>query len=163
MSNTSTPLPVVNSEWLQPETFEKILRSVPSVLSSLSKLKTMLPKRAGLKRDPRKLGAEIDELRKDLEKVCHVLTQANLQNTKLAQAVADFVSKGGTLHKLVPGIIGTGENVGKLVTMVLAHEERLKALEASIAAGTGKRGSGKKSPAPIGAKAHRKPRVKRVK
>ena len=140
MSNTSNELPALNmSEWLEPETFEKIVRCGPSVLASLSKLKTMLSKSGGRKRDLKKLGTEIDELRKDLEKVCVVMTQAVSSHTRLVEAASGLV--GGPLTKLVPIVIGAVGNLNKVVPIVLAHEDRLKALEASIAKGKSKKGS----------------------
>jgi hypothetical protein len=164
MSNRSNELAVLStSEWLQPDTFERILRAVPSILSSLSKLKTMLPKRGGNKRDLKTLGTEIDELRKDLGTVCNLISTSLKSHTKLVEAAAGLVSKAGALPRLVHFISGSVGNLNKVIPIVLGHEARLKTLEASIAVSTGKRGSGKKSPAPTGAKAHRKPKVRRVK
>ena len=163
MPNTPNELAIVDSEWLQPDTFEKILRSVPSIISSLSKLKSMLPKRGGPKRDPRNLAAEIDELTKALETVCNHISTSVTNHIKFVEAVGGLVSKGGALPQLVPIIFGSAGNLNKVIKIVLGHEARIKALEASIVAGNGKRASEKKSPAPTGAKAHRKPKVRRVK
>jgi hypothetical protein len=163
MSNASNELPVLNtSEWLQPETFEKMVRLGPAFLASLSKLKTMLSKGGGSKRDLKKLGTEIDELRDNSWTVCELISKANESHRKLVEALVGLASKGGTLTKLVPIIFGSVGNLNKVIKIVLAHETRLKALEASIVARKNKRGSAKKPLSPTSAKAHKKPRVRRV-
>jgi len=174
MSNTSAQLPVVNSEWLEPETFEKLVRLGPSILASISKLKTMLSKGGGPKRDLRKLGNEIDELRDNLSTVCEIIKTSNESHQKLVEAlvgsasktggaIAGLVSKGGALPRLVPIIFTSAGNLNKVIKIVLAHETRLKALEATIAAGKNNRGSGKTPLSLTGAKAHKQPRARRVK
>jgi hypothetical protein len=120
MSSTPNELAIVDSEWFQPDTIEKILRSVPSILSSLSKLKSMLPKRGGSKRDPKKLAVEIDELRKDLEKVCEVISISTKSHIKFIEAFARLVSEDGPLHKLLPIIFGSVGNLNKVIPIVLA-------------------------------------------
>jgi hypothetical protein len=145
MPNTPNELAIVDSEWLQPDTIEKMLRTVPSILSSLSKLKTLLPKRP--KRNPRDLAAEIDELTKALAMLIEILKTASESHSKLSIRFVETVGGlvNGPIMKLVSFIKGQAENNKKVTTIVLGHEARIKTLEASIAAGKGKRASGKKS------------------
>jgi hypothetical protein len=174
MPNTPNELAIVDSEWLQPDTFEKMLRTVPSILSSLSKLKSMLPKRGGTKRDPKKLAAEIDELRRDLETVCQTLTTASKSHTqfvqRLGEAAHGLLSEGGPMFKLIAFIEAQAKLTKGLIelsnhttTIALGHERRIKALEASIAAGKGQRTSRKKSPALTAEKPKKKKRAKKAK
>ena len=130
------------TEWLEPETLEKLVRLGPSVMATLSKLKQMFPKGRGTKRDLKKLGEEIDELAKSLEKVCEVIATHMDLNTKLAQASLPFItevrkriSELGSFSKSVADYINRSNPV------LIAHETRIKALEASIAKGKSKKGS----------------------
>src|SRR5207244_3719956 len=91
MSHKANELVVANmNDWLQPETLEKLARVVPSVLSSISKLKQSLSKGGGPKRDLKKICGEIDDLRKDLGTVCDLMTKHCSSNTKLAEAILRF-------------------------------------------------------------------------
>ena len=162
MSNTANELPVLNtSEWLDPETFEKMVRLGPSLVSSFSKLKTMLSKGGGSKRDLKKLGAEIDDLRKDLETVCGLISKSIKSHQKFVEAVAGLVATGGGLVKFISFAKAVAENTTKITTIVLAHEARLKALEASVAEAKNKRGNGKKSISSTSAKTRKKPKGNR--
>src|ERR1017187_7330510 len=59
-------------------------------------LKAWFSKSGGRKRDLKKLGTEIDELRKDLEKVCVVMTQAVSSQTRLVEAASGLVGEKWT-------------------------------------------------------------------
>jgi hypothetical protein len=166
MPNISAELPAVNTEWLQPETFEKLLRYVPSIVSSLAKLKQSLSKRGGPKRDLKQLGEDIDALAKTLEKVCEVIhTHVNL-STKITEASVPFITiVGKRILELVQWAKVTksaADHINKSTRVLIAHETRIKALEAAIEAGKGKRTSGKKSPALTADKPKKKKRAKKA-
>src|SRR5205809_504164 len=123
-------------EWLEPETLEKFVKgaaSLAGLVEKLAKLKQSLSKSRSPKRDLKKLGNEIDELRKDFETLLGVLTKSHLKQVEFVEAVARFVTMlgDGRLTKL----LATGQaNVNKLVKIVISHDARLKTLEASIGA-----------------------------
>ena len=146
MTTTSNELPALNmTEWLEPETFTKIVRSLPSVITTLSKLKKMFPKGRGTKRDLKQLGEDIDALAKTLEKVCEVIkTHMNL-STKLAEASVPFATiVGKRISELVQWANVTQavtDHINKSTPVLIAHETRLKALEASMVKAKSKQSS----------------------
>jgi hypothetical protein len=129
-------------EWLEPEKWENLLKgaaSVASLVEKLAKLKQAFSKGRSPKRDLKKLGNEIDELRKDLETVLGVLTKSISSNAKSVNALGQLVTVLGD-GRLATALSTGLANVKKLVVIVISHDDRLKTLEASVGAGKSKSG-----------------------
>ena len=144
MTTKAKGLPVLHmTEWV--EAVEKLAGSAPAILNAISRLRKTFSKRGGPKRDLKKIGDEIDDLKKDFETLCVVMTKHVSSITKFTEAIVRLVAVGGDkkttifLSALLALPVALG-NLQKVTTLALAHETRLKALEAEIAKGKGKRG-----------------------
>jgi hypothetical protein len=133
MTHTTTELPALNmTEWLEPAT--KIVRSIPSIIAAYAKLKQMLPKGKGSKRDLKQLGTEIDELSKALETVCNLMSQSSKSHSQFVQAFVGLLTvlNDERLAKWLCCVNIGLENSKKHTTIVLGHEARIKVLETSM-------------------------------
>lgn len=124
------------SEWQQPDTWAKFMVAAAALAAGLAKLKPARSKRGSPKRDLKKLGDEIDDLRKDFERLIdaiqtHLSLFQQLTNLTQTHVSANIKLVETVTAKFVPGLV----YVNKLGTIVIAHDNRLKALELSPAAG----------------------------
>ena len=129
-------------EWLEPETLEKLVKgaaSLAGLIEKLAKIKQAFSKGRSTKRDLKKLGNEIDELRKDFETVVVLLTKYFSTHPEFVKAVA------AGFAALIKGGAALGiANLPKITKIVISHDARLKTLEASVGAGKSKSGRKRK-------------------
>lgn len=125
-------------EWLEPETLEKLVKgaaTLAGLVEKLAKLKQAFSKGRSPKRDLKKLGNEIDELRKDFETLIDLLTKSYSKHIEFTEAVAvgfAVLEKAGAAFGIA--------NLPKITKIVISHDARLKTLEASIGARKSKAG-----------------------
>jgi hypothetical protein len=121
------------SEWLEPETWQKLLPGLALVAAGLAKLKQQLPKRGSSKRDLKKLSGDLDQLRENFERLLGLFSEHLSNNKKFLESFSGLLV---TLDKA--GLAQTLGNAAKVAKIALYHEERLKALESG--AGKSKQG-----------------------
>jgi hypothetical protein len=129
-------------EWLEPKMVGEYLKdaaAAATLIEKLTNLKKTFFKGRRPKRDLKKLGDELDELRKALETVCVLMTKSTASHTKFVEAFARLVRVLGN-RQLSAALSAGLANVNKLVTIVLSHENRLNTLEAPIVPSESKKG-----------------------
>src|SRR2546427_548130 len=93
MPNKAGELAVVNNDFLTPETITeitavwKMIKDMPKLLTSLSKFKKVFSKGGDSKRDLKKLGTEIDDLKKAFEILCGAMSKHFASNEQFSEAI----------------------------------------------------------------------------
>ena len=97
------PAITYRNEWLEPEKLGQLLKGVAAVAAGLATLKEKFSKRGGSKRDLKKLGDEIDDLRDSLSKLLEIVgTLAETQKLQIEgndKVFNSLLNLCGNLHK----------------------------------------------------------------